>query len=258
MNKPYVLTAESLRLPGVSHGFFTRIGGVSEGVYASLNGGVGSRDAPEAVAANCARVAAALGVEPERLAVPYQIHSAEALAVSGPWARGERPRCDALVTATPGLALGVTGADCGMILFADRRARVIGAAHAGWKGALSGVVEATVGAMERLGARRDDVVAGLGPCIGHASYEVGPEFVAAFADADEAAARYFTPGRRVGHSMFNLNAYIAERAARARVGGFEDLALDTYADDRRFFSYRRTTHRQEPDYGRLISAIVLN
>ena len=134
-----------------------------------------------------------------------------------------RPRCDALVTATPGLALGVTGADCGMILFADQRARVIGAAHAGWKGALTGVVEATVAAMERLGARRSDIVAALGPCIGHRSYEVGPEFVAAFDRAGDDTARYFTPSRRAGHSMFNLNAYIAERAARAGVGRFEDL-----------------------------------
>jgi YfiH family protein len=258
VNAPQALTAESLRLSGVEHGFFTRIGGVSQGVYASLNGGVGSRDAPEAVAENRARAAAALGVAPERLAVPYQIHSPDAIAIAEPWAPCERPRCDGLATATPGLALGVTGADCGMILFADRRARVIGAAHAGWKGALTGVVEATVAAMERLDARRGDVVAALGPCIGRASYEVGPEFVAAFAAAGEDTARYFAPSRKQGHSMFDLNAYIAERAARAGIGAFEDLALDTYADEQRFFSYRRTTHRQEPDYGRLLSAIVLN
>jgi polyphenol oxidase len=253
-----VLTAKSLRLPGVGHGFFTRVGGVSRGVYASLNGGVGSRDTPEAVAENRARVAAALGVAPERLVVPYQIHSADAVAISELCAGSERPCCDGLATATPGIALGVTGADCGMILFADRRARVVGAAHAGWKGALTGVVEATVAAMERLGATRSDIVAALGPCIGHASYEVGPEFVAAFTAAGEDTARYFAPSRRTGHSMFDLNAYIAKRAARAGVDRFEDLALDTYADDRRFFSYRRTTHRREQDYGRLISVIVLN
>jgi YfiH family protein len=258
VNAPLALTAGSLRLPGVGHGFFTRIGGVSQGVYASLNGGVGSRDSPDAVAENRSRAAAALGVAAERLAVPYQIHSADAAPISEPWVPNKRPSCDALVTATPGLALGVTGADCGMILFADRRARVIGAAHAGWKGALTGVVEATVSAMERLGARRGDVVAALGPCIGYASYEVGPEFVAAFAAAGEDAARYFTPSHKAGHSMFDLNAYIAERAARAGICAFEDLALDTYADERRFFSYRRTTHRREPDYGRLMSAIVLN
>jgi YfiH family protein len=258
VNSPHALTAGSLRLPGVGHGFFTRIGGVSDGVYSSLNGGVGSRDAPEAVAENRARAAAALGVAPERLAVPYQIHSPDAIAISKPWAPGERPRCDALVTGTGGLALGVTGADCGMILFADRRARVIGAAHAGWRGALGGVIEATVAAMEEIGAHRGDVVAALGPCIGRASYEVGPEFVAAFAAAGEDAARYFALSREAGRSMFDLNAYIAERAARSGIGAFEDLALDTYADEQRFFSYRRTTHRGEPDYGRLMSAIVLN
>jgi polyphenol oxidase len=252
------LTAASLQIPGVAHGFFTRLGGISQGVYASLNGGVGSRDTPEAVSENRARIAAALGAAPERLAVPFQIHSPDAIAISAPIMPSARPRCDALVTATSGLALGVTGADCGMILFADRRARVIGATHAGWKGALAGVVEATVTAMEGLGARRSDVVAALGPCIGPRSYEVGPEFVAAFADAGEDTARYFAPSRRDGHSMFNLNAYIAERAARAGVGRFEDLGLDTYADEQRFFSYRRATHRKEPDYGRLLSVIVMN
>ena len=258
MSPAQFLTAESLRLPGLAHGFFTRLGGVSQGVYASLNVGVGSRDAPDVVTENRGRIAAALGVVPDRLAVPYQIHSPDAVAISEPWSPDARPRCDALVTATPGLALGVTGADCGMILLADQRAGVIGAAHAGWKGALTGVVEATVAAMERLGARRGNMVAALGPCIGHRSYEVGPEFVAAFTAAGDDTARYFAPSRRAGHSMFNLNAYIAERAARADVGRFEDLRLDTYADERRFFSYRRATHRKEPDYGRLMSVIVMN
>ena len=258
MSAAQFLIAESLRLPGLAHGFFTRLGGVSQGVYASLNVGSGSRDAPEAVTENRARAAAALGVAPERLAVPYQIHSPEAVAISQPWPPDTRPRCDALVTAAPGLALGVTGADCGMILFADQRARVIGAAHAGWKGALAGVIEATVAAMERLGARRAEIAAALGPCIGHQSYEVGPELVAAFASAGDDKGRYFTPSRRAGHSMLDLNGYIAERAARAGVGRFEDLDLDTYADEGRFFSYRRATHRKEPDYGRLISVIVMN
>ena len=252
------LTAASLRLPGLAHGFFTRLGGISQGVYASLNVGVGSRDAPEAVTENRARAAAALGIEPESLAVPYQVHSPDAIEIAERWRPDARPRCDGLVTATSGLALGVTGADCGMILFADKRARVIGAAHAGWKGALSGVVEATVAAMEKLGAKRDNVAAALGPCIGHRSYEVGPEFVAAFGDAGEDTTRYFTPSCKAGHSMFNLNAYIAERAARAGVERFEDLRLDTYADERRFFSYRRATHRKEPDYGRMMSVIVMD
>ena len=251
------LAAATLKLPGVAHGFFTRRGGVSAGVYASLNGGVGSRDAPEAVAENRARIAAALGLAPERLAVPYQVHSPDALAISEHWAPDARPRCDGIVTAAAGLALGVTGADCGMILLADADARVVGAAHAGWKGALTGVVEATVAAMERLGAKRQRIAAALGPCIAKASYEVGPEFVASFGEAGEETRRFFVASRRAGHSMFDLKAYIAERVARAGVGRFEDLGLDTYADEDRFFSYRRTTHRKEPDYGRLVSAIAL-
>src|ERR1700729_940605 len=197
------LTAESLRIPGVAHGFFTRLGGVSQGVYASLNGGVGSPDAPEAVTENRARIGAALGAAPERLAVPFQIHSPDAVAITELWPESARPRCDALVTTTPGLALGVTGADCGMILSADQRAGVIGAARGGWKGALTGVVEATVTARERLGAQRGDIVAALGPCIGRDSYEVGPELVAAFESAGDDKARYFAPSRRAGHSMFD-------------------------------------------------------
>src|ERR1700728_4116544 len=204
MSAAQFLTAEALRSPGVAHGFFTRLGGVSQGVYASLNGGIGSRGTPEAVTENRARIGAALGAAPERLAVPFQIHSPDAVAITELWRESARPRCDALVTATPGLALGVTGADCGMILFADQRARIIGAAHAGWKGALAGVVEATVAAMERLGAKRSDIVAALGPCIGRASYEVGPEFVSAFVAAGEDASRYFVPSRKAGHSMFDL------------------------------------------------------
>jgi purine-nucleoside/S-methyl-5'-thioadenosine phosphorylase / adenosine deaminase len=251
------LSAKALKLAGVAHAFFTRRGGVSEGLYASLNGGVGSRDAPWAVGENQARMAAALGVGAERLAVPYQIHSSDALAISDHWAPDARPRCDGVVTATPGLALGVTGADCGMILFADPKARVVGAAHAGWKGALTGVVEATVAAMKRLGAQPGDIAAALGPCIAQASYEVGPEFIAVFAEAGEDTRLFLAPSRKAGHAMFDLKAYIAERAVRAGVGRFEDLGLDTYADEGLFFSYRRTTHRKEPDYGRLVSAIAL-
>jgi len=251
------LTAGILRLPGIAHAFFTRAGGVSQGVYATLNGGVGSRDAPDAVAENRFRMAAALGVAADRLAVPYQVHSPDAIVISEHWAPNARPRCDGVATATRGLALGVTGADCGMILFADPAARVVGAAHAGWKGALLGVVEATIAAMERLGARRGSVAAALGPCIARESYEVGPEFVATFIEAGEATERFFAPSRRPGHAMFDLKAYIADRTARAGVGRFEDLGLDTYADETRFFSYRRTTHRREPDYGRLVAAIAL-
>jgi YfiH family protein len=250
------IRAAALDLPGVRHAFFTRAGGVSEGVYASLNGGVGSADSAKAVAENRARMAAALGLQPERLLVPFQVHSPDVAAVEAPWASDARPRCDGIVTATPGLALGVTGADCGMILFADAEARVIGAAHAGWKGARDGVVEATVEAMIALGAGASRIVAVLGPCIAQASYEVGPEFVAGF-DADAEASRFFAPSRNAGRAMFDLHGYIGLRAARAGVGAFVDLGLDTYADEGRFFSYRRKTHRGEADYGRLVSAIAL-
>ena len=257
MNAAECLHAPALALPGVAHSFFTRRGGVSGGVYASLNGGVGSRDEPEAVRENRARMAAALAVAPDRLVVPYQVHSADVIALTEPFAAEARPRCDGVVTATPGLALGVTGADCGMILFADPDARVIGAAHAGWRGALAGVVEATVAAMTRLGATPKAIRAALGPCIAQASYEVGPEFVAAFATADAGAGRFFAPAVNPDRAMFDLHGYIGERAARAGVGLFEDLGLDTYADEERFFSYRRATHRKEPDYGRLVAAIAL-
>ena len=256
MNLP-VITAPALDHPGIGHAFFTRQGGVSEGVYASLNGGVGSRDAPDAVAENRARMAAALGVPAERLLVPYQIHSADALAVEAPWAADARPRCDALVTATPGLALGVTGADCGIALFHDPGARVIGAAHAGWKGALTGVLEATLAAMERLGASRRGIHVALGPTIAQKSYEVGPEFVTRFAEADRSSDRFFVPSTREGHSLFDLPGFIGARLAAAGVARFENLALDTYADPERFYSYRRSVHRQEPDYGRLVAAIAL-
>ncbi len=251
------LAARSFDLPGLRHAFFTRRGGASGGVYASLNGGVGSRDAAENVAENRSRMAAALGVPPERLLVPYQVHSPDVVTIEAPWANDARPRCDGIVTATPGLAVGVTGADCGMILFADAHARVIGAAHAGWKGALGGVVEATVAAMAKLGAEPSRIRAALGPCIAQASYEVGPEFVAAFANADADSGGFFVDSRQVGRSMFDLHGYIGARAARAGLGSFEDSGFDTYADEARFFSYRRATHRMEADYGRLVSAILL-
>jgi hypothetical protein len=251
------LRAATLELPGVAHAFFTRRGGVSEGVYASLNGGVGSRDEAQAVNVNRARMAAAIGVGPERLAIPYQVHSSDALAIDAPFARQARPRCDALVTTTPGLGLGVTGADCGMILFADPEARVIGAAHAGWKGALNGIIEATVAAMAELGAQAKRIHAALGPCIAQPSYEVGPEFIAAFAVVDGSSRGFFTQSVNPGRAMFDLHGYIAERIARAGVDRFEDLGLDTYPDETRFFSYRRATHRSELDYGRLVAAIAL-
>jgi YfiH family protein len=254
---PSVLTATNLSLPGIRHAFFTREGGVSQGVYGSLNGGVGSRDDPARVAENRARMARALEAEAERLLVPYQIHSSDALYVEEPWGAEARPRCDGLVTDAPRLALGVTGADCGMLLFADARAGVVGAAHAGWKGALGGMIEATIAAMESRGARRADIHVALGPAISGESYEVGAEFVERFLAEDAGYARFFSASSRAGHSMFDLPAFIEARVAAAGAASFENLRIDTYSDEARCFSYRRSVHRKEPDYGRLVSAIAL-
>ncbi len=252
-----MLQAEDLATPDISHGFFTRRGGVSQGVYASLNGGVGSRDMPEAVADNRARMAAQIDVEPQRLMVPYQVHSAEALIISAPWKPEARPHCDALVTTMPGLGLGVTGADCGMVLFADLDHHVIGAAHAGWKGALDGVLEATLKAMDQCGARRASIVAVLGPMIHQASYEVGPELRAQFLQKAATNAAYFAPSQRDGYFMLDLPGFIINALQKAGVGQAASLGLDTYADSERFFSYRRSTHLKEADYGRHVSAIAL-
>lgn len=243
-------------LPGIRHGFFTREGGVSGGIYASLNGGVGSNDDAHHVRENRSRMAAAIGVAPERFLTAYQIHSPDVVTVEAPWPAAERPRADAMVTRTPGLGLGISTADCGPLLFADPDARVIGAAHAGWRGAFTGVIEATLAAMERLGATRRGIRVVLGPLIRQQSYEVSTEFVERFAAADPANVRFFAAGKP-GHAMFDLPGYIASRVEQAGVGGFEDLGFDTHADPTRFFSYRRTTQRGEPDYGRHINAIAL-
>jgi len=251
------LGAGNLDLPRVRHAFFTRAGGVSEGVYASLNGGVGSSDESARVAENRARMARRLGAEAHRLLVPYQIHSRDALYVAAPWAETERPRCDGLVTDVEGLALGVTGADCGMLLFADASAGVIGACHAGWKGALSGMIETTIAVMETRGARRADIHVALGPAIGRGSYEVGGEFVERFLAEDAGFARFFAPSTREQHSMFDLPGFIERRVEAANVASFENLRIDTYQDETRCFSYRRSVHRKEHDYGRLVSAIAL-
>jgi polyphenol oxidase len=252
-----MITADSLALPGIRHGFFTRQGGVSSGVYASLNGGLGSQDSAENVAENRARMAAALEVEPNRLLTAFQVHSPDVAIVEVPWPTQARPRADAIVTRTPGLAIGVSTADCGPILMADPEARVIGAAHAGWRGALAGVAEATVAAMEKLGAERSRIRAALGPVIRQANYEVGPDLLARFTADDSANDRFFRPAARDGHALFDLAGYIGARLARAGVRQFEDLGLCTYAEPARFFSFRRTTHRAEPDYGRHINAIAL-
>lgn len=241
---------------GVRHAFFTRRGGVSTGVYASLNGGTGSRDDADRVAQNRALMADALGVTPDRFLVPYLVHSPDCLIVDAPFA-GERPKCDALVTRRRGLALGVTGADCGILLFRDVGAGVIGAAHAGWKGALTGVLESTLQAMEEAGASRPGIEVALGPTIARASYEVGPEFRDRFLAVDAGYAEFFHEPGKPGHSLFDLPGFIGLRLREAGVGRFEDLGQDTYADEARFYSYRRSVHRDEPDYGRLVAAIVL-
>ncbi len=253
-----MLQASSLsKIARIRHAFFTRSGGVSRGVYATLNGGVGSSDAPENVAENRARMAAALGVAPERFLTAYQIHSPNVVVANTPWTQENRPRADAIVTRTPQLAIGVSTADCGPLLLADAATGVIGAAHAGWRGALTGVIESTVAAMEKLGAERARIVAALGPAIRQPNYEVGPEFVARFVAADVDNARFFVPSEQADHAMFDLAGYIADRIKRAGIVEFEDLALCNYAEPERFFSYRRATKQGEPDYGRHINAISL-
>ena len=251
------LTSPVLDHPRLAHAFFTRQGGVSAGIYASMNGGIGSRDDRANVVENRRRMAEHLGVAPDRLVLPFLCHSPDAVAVSAPFTEAARPRCDGLATRTPGLALAVTGADCGTVLFADAEAGVVGACHAGWRGALGGVLEATRAAMESLGGRRDATRAVLGPPLAQGSYEGGPDFGERLVARDPAYAAFLAPAARPGHALFDLPGFIGHRLRRAGAGRFADLALDTYADEDRFFSYRRATHRGEPDYGRLVSAITL-
>jgi YfiH family protein len=252
-----MIEARTLALAGIRHGFFTRRGGVSSGLYASLNGGIGSHDSAAHVAENRARMAAAVGVEPNRLVTAYQTHSPHVVVAEATWTPDARPRADAIVTAMRALAIGVTTADCGPILLADPTARVIGAAHAGWRGALAGVIEATLDAMERLGAKRSEIRAVLGPMIRQPNYEVGPDLIARFAADDPPSSRFFGPASRDGHALFDLAGYIGSRLARAGIRHVEDLGLCTYADPERFFSFRRATHRAEADYGRHVNAIAL-
>ena len=245
-------------LAGVRHAFFTRAGGVSSGIYASLNGGVGSQDDPSHVAENRARMAKTLGVAPENFITAYQIHSPDVIVAEKPWRADARPKADAVVTRVPGLAIGVTTADCGPILFADRKAGVLGAAHAGWRGAISGVIEATLDAMEKLGARSENIVTALGPMIRQPNYEVGAEFFRTFISASRDNDRFFQDSARPDHYRFDLPGYIAARLALTGVAPIDDCGLCTYAEPDRFYSYRRSQHRNEPDYGRHVNAIVLS
>jgi len=243
-------------IPGLRHAFFTREGGVSDGIYASLNGGIGSKDAPANVAENRRRMAEQIGVTSEHFLSVHQTHSPDVVVAQGPWQGPSRPLADAIVTRSEGLAIGATAADCGPILLVDPNARVIGAAHAGWKGALTGILESTVDAMEKLGAERSGIVAAIGPLIRQHSYEVGGEFVERFIQADAEHALFFIPSAREQHSMFDLAGFIRMRLENAGVLMIDDTGIDTYSDER-FFSYRRSVHRKEPDYGRHVHAIML-
>ena len=240
---------------GVRHAFFTRQGGVSTGVYDSLNVGVGSRDDPESVQENRARTAAALGVELSHLLTCYQIHSNVAVTADAPFAG--RPEADGIVTKTPGLACGALSADCAPILLADGEARVVASAHAGWKGALGGIVAATVEAMVAAGARRERIVAAIGPCIGQASYEVGEDFMDRFSLEAPGSERFFAEGKAPGKRQFDLPGFVLQRLAEAGVEQAAWTGFDTCADENLFFSNRRGYLRGESDYGRLLSAIVL-
>lgn len=248
-----IITAEALA--PIRHGFFTRKGGASSGIFSGLNCGTGSSDISEVVAINRTRVAEAMGAGIAQLVTVYQTHSADVAVVDGPH-RGEVPRADALVTTTPGVVLAILTADCQPVLFADTEAGVIGAAHAGWRGTKDGILEATLAAMERLGARRTAITAVIGPTISQAAYEVGPEFVYGFLDDDRDSARFFVQGKG-DRALFDLPAYALWRLRAAGVGHAEWTRHCTYRDPERFYSFRRTTHLQEVDYGRLISCIRL-
>lgn len=252
-----ILKSDAVTSPGVAHGFFGRTGGVSSGLYNSLNCGPGSGDERALVMENRARARAALSPD-AALVTLYQIHSAEAVTVVAPWEIADNPKADAFATDKSGIALGILTADCAPILLADPGAHVIGAAHAGWGGAIAGVAELVVAAMERLGARRDRISAAIGPCISRASYEVGPEFHPRFIAADPANARFFERAKREGHWQFDLPAYVAHRLRQSGVGVVEAMPACTYTREADFFSFRRTTHRKEPDYGRQLSAIMLS
>ena len=241
---------------GVRHGFFTRAGGVSQGLYASLNLGRGSGDDPASVAENRARAAARFGLGAEALAICHQIHSADVVIAEAPWGEA-RPRGDAVVSAAPGVICGALAADCAPVLIAEPEARIIAAVHAGWRGALAGVVESAVAAMAALGASPARMIAAVGPCIGPGSYEVGLDFLERFLDADPGNARFFAAGAAPAKRRFDLPAFVLERLAAAGVGAGEWIGCDSFAEEERCFSNRRAVHRGEADYGRLLSAIML-
>ena len=252
-----MITLERLNGGGLRHGFFTREGGSSGGIYASNNCGFGSSDDPERVAENRRRSLAQIGLPPETLVTVHQVHGVDVAVAEKPWPPKQAPHGDALVTDRPGVALGILAADCAPILFADATARVIGAAHAGWRGALAGVGETTVAVMRRLGARPENIAAAIGPCIARRSYEVGPEFPAPFLKQDARNGDFFAPAKREKHFMFDLAGYLTRRLTALGLKSVETLSNDTCGEERRFFSYRRATLRGEKDYGRNLSVIAL-
>jgi hypothetical protein len=253
-----ILSSDNLSAAHIAHGFFGRSGGVSTGIFASLNCGPGSGDDRASVIENRKRALEALGNNANaQLLTLYQIHSATVVTVTQPWETGKGPQADAMVTDTPGLALGILTADCAPVLLADAQAGVIGAAHAGWKGALSGVIDSVLLAMEGLGAQRSHIAAAVGPCISQPDYEVGAEFRDNFQRADESNARWFIPSERPEHFRFDLPGYVESRLRAASVENVVRIDRCTYAEEASFFSYRRATHRGEKDYGRQLSAIIL-
>jgi YfiH family protein len=253
---PPFRAATAIDSRGVAHGFFGRRGGISTGLYDSLNCGPGSSDVRASVIENRARATATLSPD-AKLVTLYQIHSAQAVTVATPWDIPDNPKADAFATNKSGIVLGILTADCAPILLADREAHVIGAAHAGWGGAFAGVAESVVAAMEKLGAKRERIAAAIGPCISRPSYEVGPEFKPRFLAADPANEKFFEPSPRAGHWQFDLPGYVAQRLRQSGIATVETIPLCTYVSEAEFFSYRRTTHRKEADYGRQLSAIML-
>ena len=259
MPLPSLTSAKLSGLPGINHGFFGRRGGVSTGIYASLNCGSGSQDDPAAVRENRARAETALGAPAGALCTVYQVHGDQVLTLDRPLSiDAPRPKADGMASRMPGVMLGILAADCVPVLFADAEARVVGACHAGWRGALAGITDATLGAMRRLGAAPLRIKAAIGPAIRQASYEVGPEFPAPFLAVDPANSRFFQPSARAGHFQFDLPSYVAARLVAAGIAVVDDLGRDTRSEPEHFFSYRRTTLAKEPDYGRQLSAILLS
>ena len=252
-----LLTASNLASPGISHGFFTRQGGKSKGIYASLNCGLGSQDDKNTVIANRKIIAKALGCDADKLAILFQSHSNAVVTVDKVWRHAKMPKADAMVTNQAGIALGILTADCVPVLFSDATHKIIGAAHAGWKGAFSGVIGNTVNAMIALGATPATITCAIGPAIAQVSYEVDRAFQEKFLSQSQENAQYFIPGLKENHFMFNLKQYVHDRVLKTDITHINILENDTYLEEDNFFSYRRSTHKKESDYGRQISAILL-